>query len=487
MTNYILMLVLGLAIGAVAVWLIDRARRQQAVDKVRAESEAERAALLERIQGKDVQLQERDAALAKLNDELQSLRAENVDHQKAVSALRVELEQEKKQTEAQLALLEQARQKLADAFKALASDALNSNSESFLRLAKATLEKAQETAKGDLEARQTAVQDLVRPVRESLDKVDAQIRTIEVARQGAYKSLEAQIDGLIRTQNQLRSETSNLVTALRSPVVRGRWGEIQLKRVVEMAGMVNYCDFEEQPSVGSDQGRLRPDLIVRLPGDKTIVVDAKAPLEAYLDSLQAETDDKRKERLRDHARQIRAHAKALGGKAYWEQFPAAPEFVVLFLPGETFFSAALEQDPGLIEFGVEQRVILATPTTLIALLRAVAYGWRQESIARSAHDISELGKELYKRLCDLGGHIEKVGRSLESAIEAYNRAVGTLESRVLVSARKFRDLEAAPIGAELDEIKPIDHSARALQSPELLAPSNPPPDSHDSYPNNKGV
>jgi DNA recombination protein RmuC len=244
--------------------------------------------------------------------------------------------------------------------------------------------------------------------------------------------------------------------------VRGRWGEIQLKRVVEMAGMLEHCDFYSQPVAGNEDGRFRPDLLVRLPGGKNIVVDAKTPLEAYLASTDAPDDVSRRARLQDHARQVRAHVAALGRKQYWEQFDPAPEFVVLFLPGESFFSAALEGDPELIECGVGQGIILATPTTLIALLRAVAYGWRQENVAQNAAEVSRLGKELYKRLADMSGHWDKLGRSLERAVEAYNSAAGSLEARVLVTARKFEELDSSAFGVVLESSEPIDTRPRAI-------------------------
>jgi DNA recombination protein RmuC len=255
-----------------------------------------------------------------------------------------------------------------------------------------------------------------------------------------------------------------LVTALRTPAVRGHWGEIQLRRVVEMAGMLDHCDFLTQSTVGPEDGRLRPDLLVRLPAGKTIVVDSKTPLDGYLQAIEATDEPARRARLADHARQVRAHMTALGRKSYWDQFDRAPEFAVMFLPGECFFSAALESDPSLIESGVEQNVILATPTTLIALLRAVAYGWRQESLAENAAAISALGKDLYKRLSDMGDHWNKVGKNLERAVEAYNSAVGSLESRVMVSARRFADLKTAPLGVEIAELEPVEKKVRAVEA-----------------------
>ncbi|HKA00035.1 MAG TPA: DNA recombination protein RmuC [Candidatus Solibacter sp.] len=302
----------------------------------------------------------------------------------------------------------------------------------------------------------------VAPVRESLDKVDARILELEKARAGAYASLSEQVRSLIETQTSLRSETGKLITALRSPAARGRWGEIQLKRVVEIAGMVDYCDFSSQTTLFGEDGRQRPDLLVKLPGGKTIVVDAKTPLEGYLAAVDAQDDATRKARLADHARQVRAHLASLGRKSYWEQFDQAPEFVVLFLPGESFFGAALESDPSLIEYGVGQNVILATPTTLIALLRAVAYGWRQERLAENAAEISALGKELYKRLSDMGAHWNKVGQALDRAVDAYNGAAGSFESRVMVSARRFEELKTAPLGVQIAPIEPVEKTTRTV-------------------------
>jgi DNA recombination protein RmuC len=355
------------------------------------------------------------------------------------------------------------KQETESAFKALSADALARNNQAFLELARATLAQTQEAARGDLEMRQQAIVELVAPVRSSLDKVDSQIQELEKARAGAYAALHEQVRSLVETQSQLRLETGKLVTALRTPGVRGRWGEIQLRRVVEMAGMLDHCDFVTQAAVDSEEGRLRPDLLVRLPAGKIIVVDAKTPLDGYLQAIEAPDEQTRKARLADHARQVRAHLVALGRKSYWEQFDHAPEFAVLFLPGECFFSAALESDPSLIEFGVAQNIILATPTTLIALLRAVAYGWRQENLAQNAAEISALGKDLFKRLSDMGDHWNKMGKALERAVEAYNAAVGSLEARVMVTARKFADLKTAPLGVEIAELEPVEKSVRAVQ------------------------
>jgi DNA recombination protein RmuC len=366
-----------------------------------------------------------------------------------------------------LALLDEAQAKLRDVFKALSADALNTNNQAFLDLARAALGEYQANAARDLEGRHRAIDDLVRPLRESLDKVDAELRAMEQVRAGAYSTLAEQLRSLSATQQALHSETANLVKALRAPTVRGRWGEIQLKRVVEMAGMLDHCDFYEQQSGATEQGRLVPDLVVRLPGDRHIVVDAKVPLMAYLEALDASDDAGREARMKDHARHVRQHMARLSSKAYWEQFQPAPEFVVMFLPGETFFGAALLHDPSLIEAGVDQRVILSSPITLIALLRAVAYGWRQELIARNAQDISEVGRTLYERLRVMAEHVEDIGRALDGAVAAYNHAIGSMETRVIVAARRLKEMGVG-VSKDLPELQPIERAPRALQHRELV-------------------
>lgn len=356
--------------------------------------------------------------------------------------------------------LKQESERLAQTFKALSHDALERNSQSFLKLAGATLEKFQEAAKGDLEKRQQTITEMVAPMKESLQRLDQGLRLIEKERKGEQQMMQEQLRSLVETEKQLRHETATLVKALRSPIARGRWGEIQLKRVVELAGMMNHCDFTEQNHLEDEEGRLRPDLIVHLPGGRKVIVDAKVPLEAYLEAIQTTDEDIRQAKFNDHARQVKQHVLALSKKAYWERFQPTPEFVVLFLPAETFFSAALEFDPSLIEIGVEQGVILATPTTLIALLRAVAYGWKQESLSHHAETLEKLGGELYKRTVDMSEHFSRLGRSLGGAVDAYNKAMGSLESRVLVTARKFKELGAASSAVDLDPLELIEKAPR---------------------------
>lgn len=361
-----------------------------------------------------------------------------------------------------LQILKDAEEQLKNVFRSLSSEALEKNNRSFLDLAKTSLEKFQEGARGDLDKRQAAIAELLTPVKEGLLKLDTGIRQIEKERKGDQESLKEQVRSLVENEKQLKQETSNLVKALRTPLVRGRWGEIQLRRVVELAGMLNHCDFFEQQQEINDEGRLRPDLIVRLPGGRQVIVDSKVPLEAYLEGVHSEDEAVRIQRYKDHARQVRSHVSSLGKKAYWEHFQPTPEFVVLFLPAETFFSAALEYDPSLIEYGAEQNVILATPTTLIALLRAVSYGWRQENLSRRVETLHELGQDLYKRLGDMNSHFAKMGRGLATAVEAYNKGIGSLESRVLVTARKFKELGIAPGQVDIDEVEPVEKITREM-------------------------
>lgn len=358
-------------------------------------------------------------------------------------AAETRLEEIEKRLDAQHSLVEEARTQLGDTFKALSSDALRQNAQTFVDRAK----------------------EAMAPLGEALKRYEDHLREIETARQQAYGSLGEQLKSLLASEQQLQRETGNLVTALRRPQVRGRWGELTLRRVVELAGMSNHVDYDEQVTVQSEGGRLRPDMIVNLPAGRQVVVDAKAPLDAYLSALEAQDDEGRQACLTQHCQQIRAHIRALSAKSYWEQFEPTPEFVVMFVPGESFLQAACEVDHTLIEDGMKERVVLASPTTLVALLRAVAYGWRQEQIAKNAQDISDLGSELYDRIRTFVGHLDRVGDRLDKATEAFNQAVGSFESRVLPSARRFHELGAAA-GDEIPELEPIDTRSRQLATPE---------------------
>ncbi len=385
--------------------------------------------------------------------------------------LAMELKQERSVVNEKIKLLAEAEDKLSNTFKALSADVLAHSNKSFLQLAHSTLEKFQEKAKADLANREKSISSLVNPVKEALQGVQGKLQELEKVRVGAYEVLKHQVNDMILSQKELRLETANLVKALRAPAVRGRWGEMQLRRVVEITGLSAHCDFVEQASIKSEENRWRPDMIVNLPGGKSIVIDAKAPLAAYLEALEATDESSRNKHLQAHARQVRKHINVLSSRAYWDKLPAnsTPEFVVLFLPGETFFSAALEADPSLIELGVEKKVILTTPSTLIALLHAVAYGWRQENLTANAKEISALGREIYKRLSDMGNHMSKLGRDLGTAVKSYNNTVGSLERRVLPSARKFKELETTSSRDEIADLPQIDTTTRELQAQELSA------------------
>lgn len=455
-------LVLALLAGIASGWVL-AGRSARAADAVRGEGAARTAADLARERAAGA------AAMAAWGAERDRLRG-------SVDALADRLRQQTARSAAAEAELAGDReratadeQRLRDVFAALSQRALAANSEQLLALAREQLTTVQESAKGDLSGRQQAIEALVGPVREALGKLEAQNTALEVARQGAYSGLSEQVNSMRTLSEGMRAETGQLVAALRSTSVRGRWGEVQLRRVVEVAGMLAHCDFDEQPTVRSEDGALRPDLVIRIAGGKSVVVDSKVPLEAYLaaESAPVPVGADRAARYAEHARAVAGHIKRLGDKAYWSQFAPSPEFVVLFLPGDGFLAAALDGDPTLIETAARADVVLATPSTLIALLRTVAYAWKQEGLAESAAEVQNLARELYSRLATMGGHFVKLGSSLRSSVEAYNKTVGSLETRVLVTARKMHELHVGE--RPIDSPAQIDLAPRDPTAAELVA------------------
>ena len=422
----ILLLIVGLIFGAALGWFIAQSRS---------------AALAERAKLQAADLETARARLAE------------IENQK--SKIQNELAAERASAAERIAALTDAHERLTNSFKALSADALRSNNQSFLELARETFGKLHQQSADDLGKRQQAIDSLVKPLKESLEKVDAKIGEIEKARAGAYGQLSEQLKSLTTTQGQLQAEAAKLSTALRSTTTAGTWGELQLRRVVEMSGMASYCDFTEQQTSGS----LRADLVVRLPGGQQIVVDAKAPNDAYREAANASDDAVRTAKLAEHAAKVRGHIDALGGKDYWAQFQPSPEFVVLFLPGDQFLSGALQADPSLIDRAIAKKVLLATPATLIALLKAAAYGWRQEDVSRNAQVIADLGRQLYDRIAGFAENLDKVGRGLETASKAYNAAVGSFEQTLLPGARKFSELGAKGV-KELADPAPVETTPR---------------------------
>jgi len=377
------------------------------------------------------------------------------------------LEAERRVAAERVAAAQADRTRLNEQFRALAADALRANSEQFMVAAEERLKRSQEAGAAELSQREDAVKQLVEPLTRTLDQVKNEVLTAERARLQAQSALAEQLRGMRESSDLLRSETTHLVTALRSSQVRGRWGEIQLRRVVEAAGMVEHVDFVEQSQVRTDDGRLRPDMLVQLAGGKNVVIDAKVAFLGYLDAVQAQDDTVRAERMAAHARHMRKHIDDLAAKEYWEQFSPTPEFVVMFVPAEAFLHTALEVDPTLIEHAMEHNVVLATPMTLVAMLRTIAYAWRQDALAANAQQVLTLGRELHGRLSTLGGHVGRLGRQLDGAVRSYNETVSSLESRVLVSARRLAELKVTD--AELEPPAQIDRAARQLQAPELVA------------------
>lgn len=413
---------------------------------------------------------------AELDAQIESLAASIRERDTELRTLSAELTRAKTEEATFLARMDEmkaAHATLRESFQSLSGEALKSNNEQFLQLARTELERVRISSKADLDEKQTAINALVAPIREGLEKYDRKLHEIELTRAESFSSLMQRMEMMNSTSDILRGETANLARALRSSNVRGAWGELQLKRAVELAGMVEHCDFTTQHSVDTDDSRMRPDMIVHLPGNKSIVVDAKTPATAVLEAVNTQDDALRAQLCREHVISIRNHISALSRKAYWEQFEHAPEFVVMFLPSEAFFSVALEFDPTLFEHSFEQKVIIATPTTLVALLKAVAFGWRQESIAQNAQEISALGRDLYDRIRTLGEHFENVGEHLAKSVGAYNKAVGSLEKRVLPAARKFQTLGAADSN-KIRELDQVEVHPTAIAASDMIRGVNAP-------------
>lgn len=440
---------IGLLAGALVIFLIAgllawRRNREFGFD------------LDEEINRADSMIRARDLRITDLEDRVRELEIENARTFEQAAA-----------TQERLAEVKDLRANMSAAFGDLSNQTLKSATEQFLKIANQRFDQLREGAKGDLEQRTQAIGAMVKPLGESLKKIDEQVRTLESTREGAYRGLLQQVASLNQSQDKLRAETGNLVQALRKAPVRGRWGELQLKRVVELAGMVEHCDFDLQTHVAGENGALRPDMIVHMPGGGQIVVDAKTPLDSYMIAMEAEDEDARRAAIVQHAVRVADHVKQLSRKRYREQFDPAPDFVVMFLPTESIFAAALDAQPGLIEAGAQDSVILATPTTLIALLRAVAYGWRQEKLAENAKLIADTGRELYDRLTLLGENATRLGGTLGSSVRAYNKLVGNLEGRVLVSARRMSEM-GVPMGEKpIPTVPLVEEAPRELTQPEL--------------------
>lgn len=407
-----------------------------------------------------VRLEEKCGCLESFEQKYEEANIRYLELEKENIFLKTNLEQEKKNLEEKIGLLQEAEKKLSDTFKALSSDALAKNNKSFLDLAQVTFSKLQEKAKSDFELSRKSIGELVDPIKVILDGVGEKLGDLEKSRVGAYEALKQQVGDLIISQNSLRSETSKLVSALKTPNTRGRWGEIQLRRVVELSGMVEHCDFQEQVIVNSSDAKVRPDMVIYYPGDKQIIVDSKVPLASYLKSLEATDEAEKKALLKEHSKHLREHVISLSKKEYWDQFPNSPEFVIMFLPGEIFFSVAVEQDPELIEFAMREKVLIATPTTLLALLHTIAWGWRQENIEENAKQIVKMGQDLFKSLCDMSGHFSGLGKNIASVVNNYNKTIASFESRVLTKARKFKEIEGHE--KNLVELQEIDSSVRQI-------------------------
>lgn len=426
----------------------------------------------------EARLEDAQAANQRLAADITGLQHDLAAHQQQIATHRMEsirlateLDHERRAVAERIGNFEESRRQLTGEFARLSTEALQKNNEQFLQLADTKLNETRQAADGELAKRQEAIEQLLKPIGVQLGKYEEGMQRLEVERQRAYTTLTEQMKHLSTSHDQLQKETGNLVKALRAPQTRGRWGELQLRRVVEMAGMLEHCDFDEQVTSDDDSGRMRPDMVVHLPGGKNVAVDAKVPMQAFLDANDADDETVRRAHLANHGRQLRVHVDQLSKKEYWKRVDPSPEFVVAFVPGDPLLTTALEHEPGLMEHAVANHVLLATPTSLIALLRAVAYGWQQDALADNAREVQRLGAELYQRLSVLGDHVAGVGKGLNAAVMAYNKAVGSLEGRVLVTARRFVEMGVVGAGEkELPHPSPIDATTRALQSPELAPP-----------------
>ena len=435
-------LLVGLIVGSTIGWLLSKSRAAaaEATASGLGQQNSELAMEVEGLRGR-LEIELRDKATAQAS-----------------------LEAERKNLEQQRKLLDEAAAKLGDTFKALSSDVLGSQSEMFLNRARDAFDRLRAEAEGDLDKRKEAVENLVKPLQEVLEKYGSRVGEIEASRKEAYGALREQLAQLGQAQSLLQRETANLVTALRKPQVRGRWGEVTLRRLAELSGMVDHCDFFEQQTFSSEEGAVRPDMVVHLPGDREIVVDSKVALDAYMDAIEAPSDELKEQFLARHAAQVRRHVEQLSSRAYWDHLGMTPEFVVLFLPGEPFLGAAVERDPKLIEDGWANKVAIATPNTLITLLLSVYHGWRQEKIAKDVQIVNDLGKQLYKRVSTMWEHLDSLRGAIDKAVEAWNRVVGSLEHQVLPSVRKFRELEVTT-AEEIPELGQVETTTRGLPPP----------------------
>lgn len=453
----VLIFAAGLLTGGLAAYLVFRQLLQAKAAEAAADSLADSRTANARVGDLTTRLSDAEGQLRAKEMELRTLYSQ-------LTALKTE----RAAFDTRIEELARLQERMKDTFGSLAAEALKATSDSFFQVAKNELEGLRSVARRDLDDKEKAFAALITPIRQGLEKYDSKLEQLAKDRDESMGRITGQLQRVELASSEVALQAQQLARALRSPTVRGRWGEMQLRRVIEIAGMVEHCDFSVQALLEGEATRARPDVLIKLPGGRTVAIDAKVPLSAYLEALEQTDDEARTKKLKQHALQLRAHSDNLGKKNYWEQLKASPEFVVLFLPSEVFFSTALEQDPQLIDDSfTKNRVIIATPTTLIALLHAVAFGWRQESLARSATEIAELGRELYERLCKFDEHIGDLGTHLEKAMKFYNSAVGTLESRVLVSARRFKDLGVSSSAGELAVLEPIETPARALRSPEL--------------------